>query len=179
MRPAVVIGDIHGLDSWKWIVDSHPECEMVFLGDYLDPKERVPKVELLRNLEEIVALKRSRPEDVVLLLGNHDLHYFCEEAPLGSRFNADMAEDASRLFSEFFRTQTLSEAMKACGVACSIVDWMPLEWKFDNTFYIQFILILTAEPYQDTTAEIGSPMSISPGMIRCSVPPAHNRLTEL
>ena len=100
MRPAVVIGDIHGLDSWKWIVDSHPECKMVFLGDYLDPKEQVPKVELLRNLEEIVALKRSRPEDVVLLLGHHDLHYFCEEAPLGSRFNADMAEDASRLFRE-------------------------------------------------------------------------------
>ena len=51
--------------------------------------------------------------------------------------DSENVEDASRLFSEFFRTQTLSEAMKACGVACSIVDWMPLEWKFDNTFYIQ------------------------------------------
>ena len=50
---------------------------------------------------------------------------------------------------------------------------------FFLTFYIQLLLTLTAEPYQDTTAEIGSPMSISPGMIRCSIPPAHDRLTEL
>lgn len=36
--------------------------------------------------------------DVVLLLGNHDLHYFCDEACVGTRFDMEIAADASKLF---------------------------------------------------------------------------------
>ena len=100
MEPTVVIGDVHGLDWWKEIVERHSGCRVVFLGDYLDPWERMPGEALLRNLEEIVELKRRRPREVVLLLGNHDTHYFCEEAPIASRFDMDIAEEASRLFVE-------------------------------------------------------------------------------
>ena len=86
-KPTIAIGDVHGLDLWRDVVEAHPECRVVFLGDYLDP-----------NLREIIDFKRSRPEDSVLLLGNHDLHYFCEEASPASRFDAGIAGEASSLF---------------------------------------------------------------------------------
>ena len=34
----------------------------------------------------------------MLLLGNHDLHYFCDEACVGTRFDMEIAADASKLF---------------------------------------------------------------------------------
>ena len=97
-RPTIAIGDVHGLDLWRDVVEAHPECRVVFLGDYLDPYGYVHKGKLLDNLRAIMQLKRDRPEDVVLLLGNHDLHYFCEDAYVGTRFDMEIAADASKLF---------------------------------------------------------------------------------
>lgn len=103
MEKTVAIGDVHGLDSWKDAVEAHPECRVVFLGDYLDPYFYVPREKLLDNLRDIIDLKKSRPENVVLLLGNHDLHYFSEYACRGTRFDADIAPDAYRLFTDNIR----------------------------------------------------------------------------
>lgn len=100
MKPTVVIGDIHGLDYWKAIVEKHPECRIVFLGDYLDPYEYIPHKRLLQNLCKIILLKKKHPDDVILLLGNHDLHYFCTDIRLSSRFDFLIGEKASRLFLE-------------------------------------------------------------------------------
>lgn len=97
-KPTIAIGDVHGLDLWRDVVEAHPECGVVFLGDYLDPYGYVHKGKLLDNLRAIMQLKRDRPEDVVLLLGNHDLHYFCDEACVGTRFDMEIAADASKLF---------------------------------------------------------------------------------
>lgn len=80
------------------VVDAHPGCRVVFLGDYLDPYGYVHRGKLLDNLRAIMQLKRDRPEDVVLLLGNHDLHYFCEDACIGTRFDEEIAEAASCMF---------------------------------------------------------------------------------
>jgi hypothetical protein len=97
-KPTIAIGDVHGQDLWRDVVEAHPECRIVFLGDYLDPFFYMPKERLLGNLREIIDFKRSRPEDTVLLLGNHDLHYFCEEASPASRFDAGIVGEASSLF---------------------------------------------------------------------------------
>ena len=97
-KATIAIGDVHGLDLWRDVVEAHPECRVVFLGDYLDPYGYVPREKLLENLRSIIDLKRSRPEDVVLLLGNHDLHYFCEDACVGTRFDMEIAADASKFF---------------------------------------------------------------------------------
>ncbi|MCD8262709.1 MAG: hypothetical protein LUD15_15580 [Bacteroides sp.] len=43
MTPTIAIGDIHGLTTWKGIVEKHPDCKIVFLGDYLDPYENIPR----------------------------------------------------------------------------------------------------------------------------------------
>lgn len=100
MKPLVAIGDIHGSTDWKAIVEKHPDCRIVFLGDYLDPIEYIPRKKLLQNLCEIILLKKKRPDDVVLLLGNHDLHYFCTDITLSSRFDFLIGEKASRWFLE-------------------------------------------------------------------------------
>ena len=98
MKPIVAIGDVHGLSEWKPIVRKHEGCRIVFLGDYLDPYEYVPRRQLLQNLCEIMSLKEKHPDKVVLLLGNHDLHYFCDNAVLGSRFDFQIEKEASQLF---------------------------------------------------------------------------------
>ena len=102
MKPIVAIGDIHGLEDWKVIVEKHSDCRIVFLGDYLDPIEYIPRKRLLQNLCEIILLKKTRPDDVILLLGNHDLHYFCTDITVSSRFDFSIGEKASRMFLENF-----------------------------------------------------------------------------
>lgn len=102
MKPTIAIGDIHGLDYWKGIVENHSGCRFVFLGDYLDPYEYIPHNLLLSNLCDIIELKRNRQLDIILLLGNHDLHYFCSDSCISSRFDYQIADKASRIFIENF-----------------------------------------------------------------------------
>lgn len=98
-KTIVAIGDIHGLDYWRAIVERHPDCLTVFLGDYLDPYRAISRRELLENLQAIIEQKKSRPDDVVLLLGNHDMHYFSPYARMGSRFDFGICKEASALFT--------------------------------------------------------------------------------
>ena len=98
--PIIVFGDIHGSTYWKTVVDENPDCRYIFLGDYLDPYENVPTWLLISNLKRIIRFKEDRPDDVVLLLGNHDLHYFCSDVEPCSRFDFMIAERVSALFRE-------------------------------------------------------------------------------
>ena len=101
-RPTIVLGDIHGLVCWKEIVSNHPDCRYIFLGDYIDPYEPVPRELLFANLQEIMQLKKDRPDDVILLFGNHDLHYFFAEVPMSNRFDLKIAKKAATLFIDNF-----------------------------------------------------------------------------
>lgn len=69
----IVIGDLHGLDVWKRIVDQEAD-RIIFLGDYLD-SFHVPGIEQLENLKDVVEFKKNNMDKVVLLWGNHDHHY--------------------------------------------------------------------------------------------------------
>lgn len=99
MKPTVVIGDVHGLSNWKEIVTSHSNYNFIFLGDYLDPYRQISSNYLIKNLNEIIEFKRSRMDDVTLLLGNHDLHYFSEDIERGSRYDEFIAERAAKIFT--------------------------------------------------------------------------------
>ena len=74
-RPTIVFGDIHGSTYWQEVVNEHPAYRYIFLGDYLDPYEDIPRHQLIKNLKKIIQLKKKRNDDVILLVGNHDLHY--------------------------------------------------------------------------------------------------------
>jgi len=72
----VAIGDTHGRDTWKQIVDREMDADkIVFVGDYFDSKDKIsPEVQKL-NFQEICEIKRLFPDKIVLLFGNHDYHY--------------------------------------------------------------------------------------------------------
>jgi hypothetical protein len=95
-----VFGDIHGLSYWKDAVAENPDYRFLFLGDYLDPYKNIPHNVLIDNLKEIIQLKRNRGDEVILLLGNHDLHYLFLDIYPCCRFDDEIEEAAHALFSE-------------------------------------------------------------------------------
>ena len=71
----ITIGDPHGRDQWKEIIAKAGEFDkVVFIGDYFDSYDLSAKVQM-KNFKEIIAYKKKFPNKVVLLYGNHDLHY--------------------------------------------------------------------------------------------------------
>ena len=73
----LVLGDIHGREIWKDIVDREADtCDkIVFLGDYTCPKDVTfeDPTDLCGFLYEVIDYKEQNPNKVVLLRGNHDL----------------------------------------------------------------------------------------------------------
>jgi len=104
--PTVVFGDIHGSMYWQKVVNENPACRYIFLGDYLDPYENISRNQLLDNLKEIIQLKKDRNDDVILLLGNHDMHYMRLDIEPCTRFEETIAKDAHYLFTENFHLFT-------------------------------------------------------------------------
>lgn len=49
--------------------------KVIFIGDYCDSFD-IPPIQILDNVKNIIKFKEMYPEKVVLLLGNHDIHYF-------------------------------------------------------------------------------------------------------
>ncbi len=73
----VLIGDIHGRTQWSRIVRENKDADQfVFFGDYFDPYDYVPFTSQKANFEKIVDFAINSEKKVVLLLGNHDLHYY-------------------------------------------------------------------------------------------------------
>lgn len=103
-RKLFIIPDVHGRCFWKSVKDrvkSDPSCTIVFLGDYLDPyfPEGIDFQKALENFKEIIAFKKENPDAVVLLVGNHDIHYI--DGDYGcSRFNRTFAKEAKKLFND-------------------------------------------------------------------------------
>ncbi len=72
----IVIGDTHGREDWKKIIQDNPEFDMiVFLGDYFDSRDDISATAQIHNFENIVAFKRANHYKCTLLIGNHDFHY--------------------------------------------------------------------------------------------------------
>lgn len=71
----IAIGDLHGRDTWRQIVEKEKEADkFIFMGDYWDSFD-VPFIEQLANWYNLVTFKAANPDKVVLLIGNHDFHY--------------------------------------------------------------------------------------------------------
>ena len=69
-----IIGDIHGREIWKTLIKK--DAVNIFVGDYLDPYIDISFEQCLQNFQDIITLKQLNPQSIILLLGNHDLHYF-------------------------------------------------------------------------------------------------------
>lgn len=87
----LVVPDVHGRTFWK---NGNPNVYtkdyklIVFLGDYLDPywDEHIELKGCLNNFKEIIQFKEENIDRVVLLLGNHDLHYVTHIIQSGRKY---------------------------------------------------------------------------------------------
>lgn len=81
MSKQVIIGDTHGHDSWKRVLNQEKDFDrVIFMGDYYD-SFGVPPMKQDENFLDICAYARMvigltrNPDKVVMLIGNHDFHY--------------------------------------------------------------------------------------------------------
>ncbi len=98
----LIIPDVHGRSFWKDAVNREPWGTIVFLGDYVDPysRDNIDESQSLGNFLEILEYARLH-DNVVMLLGNHDLHYYSmvfSDHALSSRFSYRMADLIRQLF---------------------------------------------------------------------------------
>lgn len=70
----VIVPDVHGRQFWKDVKNF--DCDIIFLGDYLDPYgfEGISNVDALNTFKEILDYAKEN-KNVQLLLGNHDCEY--------------------------------------------------------------------------------------------------------
>lgn len=106
----LIIADIHGRTNWQFYGDIEQMLKSldietvydkyIFLGDYVDSYIETDVV-ILNNLEKIISLKKSYPDKVVLLLGNHDLQYMFNHNQHGcSGFRIQMFPILHKLFND-------------------------------------------------------------------------------
>jgi predicted MPP superfamily phosphohydrolase len=97
----LVIGDVHGQDFWKPIVNKHlGEDYIVFVGDYFDSYS-IGSKKILDNFRKIIKLKETYPDKVKLLLGNHDIHYYyLKSAYRSTGFDYTIMSEVNNLFKK-------------------------------------------------------------------------------
>lgn len=128
MKKTIVLGDIHGRRSWKQIIDNHPDAErIIFIGDYLDTHEKISGLEQVNNLEHILLLKKGSNAEVILLIGNHDYHYFPGIYSACSGYQPSMRplfEECLRDNYEHFRMAYVDEEKRVYSHAGITETWL-------------------------------------------------------
>ena len=71
----IFLGDTHGRSLWKDIIAKETPDRVVFIGDYFDSFD-IGSAEQQFNFKEIIAFKESAQYEVIMLIGNHDYHYY-------------------------------------------------------------------------------------------------------
>lgn len=100
MKKTIIVPDVHGRRFWRDAIKcAQNGCNVVFLGDYLDPYQQdgVTPESAICELVDILELKRSFPDRVTLLLGNHDLGYLDKNINICRR-DKENAETIRELF---------------------------------------------------------------------------------
>ena len=100
------VPDVHGNTFWKEAQVNLGKGPIVFLGDFLDPYYEdsiiydVTPESAIENFRQILEFKRSHPDDVVLLLGNHDLEYLYGKGVCYCRCDEKRYEEIQRIFRD-------------------------------------------------------------------------------
>ena len=74
----ITVGDLHGLNKWQSINPADYDY-IIFIGDYMD-SFTIQNVLMLENIMNILEFKKQYPDKVILLYGNHDIHYLYAES---------------------------------------------------------------------------------------------------
>lgn len=97
----IVLGDTHGRSNWKLAIHQDKPDRVIFIGDYFDSFD-ISGVEQIDNFKQIIKYKEDNPQvEVVLLIGNHDHHYFPEVGYTGtSGYQSTMASSITQVIDE-------------------------------------------------------------------------------
>jgi hypothetical protein len=97
----IILGDTHGRSNWKLATHQDQPDRVIFIGDYFDSFD-IPGVEQIHNFKEIIQYKENNPQiEVVLLIGNHDHHYFPEIGYTGtSGYQSGIAPSITQVIDE-------------------------------------------------------------------------------
>jgi predicted MPP superfamily phosphohydrolase len=113
----VLIGDLHGRSTWKLIVYQEKPDRVVFIGDYFDSFD-ISGVEQIANFKEIIEYKKSTNTEVIMLVGNHDHHYFPEIGYTGtSGYQTNIAPSINQVIDE--NREHLQMAYRFDDVLCT------------------------------------------------------------
>ena len=112
------MGDTHGRSLWKLIVHQEQDADrIIFVGDYFDSFD-ISGVEQIHNFKEIIEYKKTSGKEVVLLVGNHDYHYFPEIGYTGtSGYQTVLAPSISQVVDE--NREHLQMAYKFDNILCT------------------------------------------------------------
>lgn len=95
-----IIGDIHGRTVWEDLIDD--EAINVFVGDYFSPYHYdITWEQQKQNFINIVNYKIEHPDNVILLIGNHDEDHWHWIYTGCSRHNFEHEEDIRSLFEKY------------------------------------------------------------------------------
>lgn len=104
MTKLLIIPDIHARPFWKEAIEKHEqECDkIIFLGDYTDPyqNEGFTRKQAIRTLEEVIEYKLNNRDKVVLLLGNHCMHYLINGFTRSTRYDSSNAYKIRELYCQ-------------------------------------------------------------------------------
>jgi predicted phosphodiesterase len=138
MSKTVIIADVHGRDQWKQVVQQENNADrFIFLGDYFD-SFNIPGLEQLNNFKDIIEFKETSNKDVVLLIGNHDYHYFPEiEDSSTSGYQHRMAPSFKHVVNEnrhhLHMAYTMGEfVFSHAGISSEWLDDNIIGWTLDN-----------------------------------------------
>lgn len=98
----IFLGDTHGRSLWKDIIRNEMPDRVVFIGDYFDShdKELTAAIQMF-NFKEIIEFKKTGAMEVIMLIGNHDYHYFPEIGYNGtSGYQSGAALEIGRVLDE-------------------------------------------------------------------------------
>ena len=97
----IVLGDTHGRSNWKLAIHQDKPDRVIFIGDYFDSFE-IPGIDQIHNFKEIIQYKENNPQiEVVLLIGNHDHHYYPEIGYTGtSGYQSGIAPSITQVIDE-------------------------------------------------------------------------------
>lgn len=105
----LILGDIHGnFEKARAFLKFKPEEKHCFVGDYVDSFEESDE-DILRTLKLCIE------SDAILLLGNHDLHYFKEPPFMCSGRRGWMAKGLEDIFEAFVAEDRFKPAIVTDG----------------------------------------------------------------
>jgi len=172
MDNILIVPDIHGRNFWEPALDF--DGKVVFLGDYTDPYvyEGFTCEDSLQVMKKVIEFKKSFPDRITLLVGNHELHYYDKKFECGrfsdeyyERFHELLTGDDANLF------QLCRQIDKYLFIHAGIVkEWYKLhveemqklgdtlEDRLNNLFRCNPDAFYEASFYRGGWSEAGSPL---------------------